>query len=375
MRSAPPIAPGIPRKNASPASPASCAARPTLTSGTAAPARMRPPASTLTSPKPRPRRMTTPGTPPSRTIRFEPSPMTTTGIAAGRWARKSARSASSSGMNRTCAGPPTRNQVSSASDWFAIKRPRSVGMRPLSSATRSGDIMATRAQRAYWPRSSRHRPQRGELARQRIGPLGDVAGAETHDDVAGLRQPLDHARKVLRAVERNDLPVPVRAQTLHQGIAVGTGDRRFAGRIDVRDDYGVGVVEAGRELLEQRCQAGIAVRLHHGDHLALARLARSAQHGGDLDRMVAVVVDDRHAIPFAGAGEATSHAAKISKRRADHVVGNTELAHNRDCGGGIERVVAAGHRQRQAVDFVHRLAGAVAEQNREARAALGMVEI
>src|SRR3979411_3118995 len=43
MRSAPPIAPGMPRKKASPAIATSCAARATLTSGTPAPARMRSP--------------------------------------------------------------------------------------------------------------------------------------------------------------------------------------------------------------------------------------------------------------------------------------------------------------------------------------------
>ena len=31
-------------------------------------------------------------------------------------------------MNSTCAGPPTRNQVSSASDWFGSSRPRSSGI-------------------------------------------------------------------------------------------------------------------------------------------------------------------------------------------------------------------------------------------------------
>ena len=38
--------------------------------------------------KPRPSRITTPGTPPSRTIRLEPSPMTVTGISGGRCASK-----------------------------------------------------------------------------------------------------------------------------------------------------------------------------------------------------------------------------------------------------------------------------------------------
>ena len=45
---------------------------------------------------------------------------------------------------------------------------------------------------------SRHAPERGELAGQRVGPLRDVAGAEADDDVAGLRQPLDDAREVVR---------------------------------------------------------------------------------------------------------------------------------------------------------------------------------
>src|SRR6476659_7263718 len=353
MRSAPPTAPGMPRKKARPAIAASCAARLTLTSGAAVPARMRQPSSTLTSPKPRPRRTPTPGTPPSRTIRLEPSPTTTTGISAGRCARKSARSASSSGMNNTCAGPPTRNQVSSASDWFGMSRPRRLGMRAFRSGTRSGKVMAMHApNRARRPlcrsrRPSCYGPERGEFARQRIGPLRAVAGAAAHHDVAGLCQPLDHARKVLRAVERNDLSMTVRTQPLHQRVAVGAGNRRFAGRVDVRHDHGVGIVETGRELLEQRSQPGVAMRLHHGDDLAPARLARSAQHGSDLDRMVAVSVDDRYAVPFAGAGEAPPHAAEAGERVAYEIVGNTELARDRDRRGGIERVVTPRHRQRE----------------------------
>ena len=82
-----------------------------------------------------------------------------------------------------------------------------------------------------------------------------------------------------------------------QMIAVDALDRRFAGRIDLGDDHGVGVVEAGRERLEQRLQARVAVRLHHGDDLALGRFARGLEHRGDLDRMVAVVVDDGDAVP------------------------------------------------------------------------------
>ncbi len=44
-------------------------------------------------------------------------------------------------MNKTCAGPPTRNQVSSASDWFASSRPRSAGICAFRSETMSGKLM------------------------------------------------------------------------------------------------------------------------------------------------------------------------------------------------------------------------------------------
>ena len=67
--------------------PASCAARATFTSGTAVPATTRMP-STVTSLKPRPSRTTTPGTPPSRTIRLEPRPTTVTGMSAGKRAEE-----------------------------------------------------------------------------------------------------------------------------------------------------------------------------------------------------------------------------------------------------------------------------------------------
>ena len=38
--------------------------------------------------------------------------------------------------------------------------------------------------------------------------------------------------------------------------------------------------------------------------------------------MVAVVVDDGDAVPFAGAGEAPLHAAEAGQRLADRVVGD-----------------------------------------------------
>ena len=110
--------------------------------------------------------------------------------------------------------------------------------------------------------------------------------------------------------QRRHIAMAARAHALHQMIAVDILDRRLAGRIDVGHDHGVGVVEAGAELLEQFLQPRVAMRLHHRDHPAVGGLARRPQHRRDLDRMMAVIVDDGDAVPFAGAGEAPLHAAE-----------------------------------------------------------------
>src|SRR5579864_8501871 len=68
--------------------PAFAAALATNWSGAAAPAITRPSSAISTAPKARPPSlMTTPGIPPSRTMRFEPSPIVITGISRGRAAR------------------------------------------------------------------------------------------------------------------------------------------------------------------------------------------------------------------------------------------------------------------------------------------------
>jgi hypothetical protein len=54
--------------------------------------------------------------------------------------RQKARSSSSAGVNRICAGPPTRNHVSGASDSFASNRPRRSGIATFRSALISGKL-------------------------------------------------------------------------------------------------------------------------------------------------------------------------------------------------------------------------------------------
>src|SRR3546814_13478329 len=54
--------------------------------------------------------------------------------------------------------------------------------------------------------------QRLQLAGQRVGPGGDVAGAEADHEVAGLRQFHDHAGKLFRPRQRQHVAVSAGAQ-------------------------------------------------------------------------------------------------------------------------------------------------------------------
>ena len=58
--------------------------------------------------------------------------------------------------------------------------------------------------------------QRLQFARQRVGPLGDVAGAEADDVVAGLGDRLYHAGQRRGVLQRDHLAMAVRAQAEHE---------------------------------------------------------------------------------------------------------------------------------------------------------------
>src|SRR4029077_16911205 len=74
--------------------------------------------------------------------------------------------------------------------------------------------------------------QRGELARQRIGPLRDAAGAEKDHGIAGPDELLDHRGELAGFLEREHVVVAARAHALYQGIAIDARYRRLGGRID-----------------------------------------------------------------------------------------------------------------------------------------------
>ena len=99
------------------------------------------------------------------------------------------------------------------------------------------------------------------------------------------------------------------------------------------------------------------MRLDDCDHPALGALARSGQHRADLDRMMAVIVDDRHAAGLADLGEAPLDPAELGEALLDRRIGNAQLERHADRGERVLDVVAARHRQLDALD---RAGGAVA---------------
>ena len=197
-----------------------------------------------------------------------------------------------------------------ASGAFAVSRPRTCGRRSISghgaalghdhraavAGGRRSCASSSGSAWAHWvmvpaPRQTTRSPGAARLRR---------CGGE----LAGPRQ-------------RRHMAMAVAEQPVDQRVAVDALDRRLAGGIDIGDDHHVGVVEAGAEFLEQMGQARVAVRLHDGDDLARGGGARGAQHGGDLDRMMAVIVDDGDAVDLAGLGEAPLDAAEAGQRLAD----------------------------------------------------------
>ena len=94
--------------------------------------------------------------------------------------------------------------------------------------------------------------------------------------------------------------------------------------------------------------------LHDRDDAPAVGAARCAEHGGDLHRVVTVVVDHRDPADDADLGEAALDAREIRQRAADHGLGKAHLAADGDRGQGVLHVVHAQHRQ------PHALHGAVA---------------
>src|SRR5215470_6233826 len=109
-------------------------------------------------------------------------------------------------------------------------------------------------------------------------------------------------------------------QSGNERVAADALDRRLAGTIDVGDQNHICIVETGAEAFEQVEHSCVAMGLDDGDQLSSYNRARRLQDSRDLDWMMAVVIDDRHAVPFASPGKTALHALEIVERGPQSVV-------------------------------------------------------
>ncbi len=205
--------------------------------------------------------------------------------------------------------------------------------------------------------------------------MRDVAGAQKHHVIAGLGQIRDDAGQSIGRVERHHRAMPARLQARDQPVAIGAGNMGLAGRIDIGDDHCIGIVETGAEIIEQRMQAGMAMRLHDGDDLAFGGGAGGLEHGGDLHRVMAVIVEDGGAVPCPRAGEASLDATETGQRVADRIRTHAQFIGECERADGVEHVVMTGHGHDE-IGYHHAL-GPLAVVDRHAEPALpaGQIDI
>ena len=98
------------------------------------------------------------------------------------------------------------------------------------------------------------------------------------------------------------------ARRLGQRLDGDARNRLLAGRVDVGQHDLVGVGERRTELVHQPLGPRVAVRLERHHEPPAERHPRRGQHGGNLGRVMAVVVHDQHAVGLA-------HDARTAARR------------------------------------------------------------
>ncbi len=99
--------------------------------------------------------------------------------------------------------------------------------------------------------------------------------------------------------------------------------------------------EVGHELARAR----VAVRLERDHDARRRRRPGGGEHGRDLGRMVAVVVDHRDAVDHATHLEAALGAGELLERAGDDIEGDAELEAHRHRRQRVQHRVAAGHLQ------------------------------
>ena len=191
--------------------------------------------------------------------------------------------------------------------------------------------LATRARRKFFSVAARDLHRRPPFAAGAAGRCAAPRGSVRR------RVPIDPAPSVITRSPGRARPAtaagnrrararrarPPRAACAHlgrQGVEGHAGNRRLSGGVDVGQHDLVGAAErARRTRASALCVRAVAVRLEHDDDPPVDAGARRGNHGGNLGRVMAVVVDDHHAVLFAEPLESALGALELRRARRQSV--------------------------------------------------------
>src|SRR5579862_7658807 len=158
----------------------------------------------------------------------------------------------------------------------------------------------------------------------------DVSRPHHHDYIARAQYITQRRSDLLDALDEDRLDLAAAAHRAAHRAPVGVLDGRFAGRVHLPDQQYVDASEHVGEVIEQIVRAGVAVRLKY-QHQPTAGpgLLQRFECGGDLGRMVTVVIDDadravadRHITDVL---HAAVDALKVSECAPDGLITHAEL--------------------------------------------------
>ena len=125
--------------------------------------------------------------------------------------------------------------------------------------------------------------------------MGDAAGAEGQDHIAGLGQGGDGVDGLLERGGVVDMRTAGGTNASGEDFGGDPFDRLLAGGIDVDEAHGVGVGEGGGEFVHEIAGAGEAVGLEEDVDAVESALASGCEGGANFGGMMAVIVDDADA--------------------------------------------------------------------------------
>ena len=169
----------------------------------------------------------------------------------------------------------------------------------------------------------------------------DVSGTERDEQIAGLERVADFVVGGGEVWQIGGGDVAVDFHRIDQRLAGNAFDRFFRGGVNVGDEDDVGGLQDFSEIIGQRLRPGVAVRLEKDDEPLRLERAGGLERGGELGRMVAVVVDDPIVRGEIFGFEAALGPGEGGERAGDEREFRAAAVRQRDGGERVEHVVVS----------------------------------